>query len=296
MWARWRLFSVAGVPVSFHWTCFPVAIVWAIWAVPEYQWRPWASVELAGLFLIVLLHELGHAVVGRWMGCTASEIILSPLGGLAKIEGARRWNADLLITMAGPGANVVLLLISVWLYWKVGPRYPGDIALAIERLTFANLGMLVLNLLPIWPLDGGRMLQAVAGRCLGAVRGWLLTGTLGLTLALGGSAWLAYRDQTILSASIAPLIFFLLPNVFWAIGMLMAERRRGINRAARCPWCGTHPLDGATGPCTQCGETCNLLTDTRDCWNCGATDGEITCRYCGGTADVRKWSNGAAAA
>ncbi|MDB5324591.1 MAG: Peptidase family [Phycisphaerales bacterium] len=198
--------------------------------------------------------------------------------------------------MAGPGANVVLLLISAFLYWNVGPRYPGDIALAIQRLTFANLGMLILNLLPIWPLDGGRMLQAIAARCLGVIRGWLLTCAIGLTLSLGASAWLAFKDPTILAASISPLIFFLVPNVQWTVGMLRAERERGINRAARCPWCGTHPLNGATGLCMQCGEACNLLTDTRDCWNCGVTEGEITRGYCGGTADVRRWSDDAAAA
>lgn len=116
-----------------------------------------AAVELAGflglLFGSVLLHELGHALVARRHGIETRSITLHPLGGVAALSAEPRSpGAEAAIALAGPAVNLALAGLGALAYGAALPLAGWFVAM--------NLGMAVFNLLPAWPMDGGRVLRA----------------------------------------------------------------------------------------------------------------------------------------
>src|SRR5579864_4105024 len=110
-----RLFQFAGVDVFLHWSWFLVA-VYEIQSRPgRYSSIGWNVAEYLTLFLIVTLHEFGHAMACRQVGGTANRIVLWPLGGVAYVDPPARPGATLWSIAAGPLVNVVLLPI----FWGV---------------------------------------------------------------------------------------------------------------------------------------------------------------------------------
>jgi len=135
-------------------------------------------VQLALLFLIVLIHEFGHCFGCRATGGEASEILMWPLGGLAYVAPPHNWRAHLVTTIAGPLVNVVFCLLTavvlvVWTgslaavpwnpfnpYAAFGPG-GGHVQFWLTTFYYLNLIILLFNVLPIYPLDGGRALQSL---------------------------------------------------------------------------------------------------------------------------------------
>jgi Zn-dependent protease len=198
-----RLFRLAGINVCLHWSWLLVAYVQILNRVRPYSSPLWNVAEYVTLFGIVLLHELGHAFACRQVGGKADHIVLWPLGGLALVQAPARPGAWLWTSAAGPLVNVLLVPVTFILWWLVagagGPqRYP-DVAHFLAAVAFINLGLLVFNLLPIYPLDGGQILHALLWLVLGRGRSLQAACVLGLaggaglvTLALAaGSVWLA---------------------------------------------------------------------------------------------------------
>jgi Zn-dependent protease len=146
------------------------------------------SIVLLWLLLSVLLHELGHCVACRRMGGHADEILLWPLGGLAGCRPPHDWASHFWTAAAGPLVNLGLLLVTATVLLVAGMPlggtalpHPFDPAIGMRNLGgslllesvfllgWINLVLLLLNLVPMLPLDGGRMLQALAWRRQGAV-------------------------------------------------------------------------------------------------------------------------------
>ncbi len=168
----------------------------------------WTAITLTVLFVVVLLHEYGHCVACRRRGGVADEILMWPLGGLASCEPPQDWRAHLWTALGGPMVNVLILAVTTPLVgvltgkW-IGTAFPDPLHFAppiqvLERMdlfaVFAvhwiALVLLLFNLLPIFPLDGGRILQAVLWPRVGYTRamrfscragfvGAILLGTLG---------------------------------------------------------------------------------------------------------------------
>lgn len=103
------------------------------------------------LFLIVLLHEYGHIIAGRSLGYKAYDVTLYPFGGAASMDIPERPWHEFLVAISGPMVNVVLIPLFAW----AAVHYP----VFVLFLT-ANIGLLVFNLLPIFPMDGGRVLRS----------------------------------------------------------------------------------------------------------------------------------------
>lgn len=154
------------------------------------------------LFGIVLLHELGHCFGARWVGGQADEILMWPLGGLATTRPPHHWRAHLVTTVAGPAVNVVLLVgTGIVLTLAVGgvgaipwnPFAPFQTALPIESelhywlvLFFGlNLIILLFNLVPMFPLDGGRIVQSLLWRRWGFSRAASASAGTGMVGAIG---------------------------------------------------------------------------------------------------------------
>jgi|GEM_PF-645476 len=183
------LFRIAGIQVYLHWTWLLIAYFEIVNRVNRYQSMAWNVIEYLALFGIVLMHEFGHALACRQVGGQASRIMLWPLGGVAFVQPPPRPGALLWSIAAGPLVNVVLVPITAMMYmfartagWEVD--YPDCVHFLLS-IAVINLGLLIFNILPIYPLDGGQMLQAVLWFFIGQARSLMVAGILGLVGAAG---------------------------------------------------------------------------------------------------------------
>jgi Zn-dependent protease len=161
---------------------------------------------LACLFTIVLMHEFGHCLACRWSGGEASEILMWPLGGLAFCRPRPRWSSHLATAVGGPAVNVVFCTVATILLVVQVQDRPGVTlanplrvyaALAglndswpltiLYLVNWCSLVLLAFNLVPVFPLDGGRILQAVLWRRLGYAASMRLSVRIGYVgaIALG---------------------------------------------------------------------------------------------------------------
>jgi Zn-dependent protease len=184
-----QLFRFAGIDVFLHWSWFVVAALEISARARRYPSIAWNIAEYLALFLIVTLHEFGHALACRQVGGAANKIMLWPLGGVAYVDPPPRPAATLWSIAAGPLVNVVLLGVSAALaFWgrHAGWRLTGPHAYKLLwAVCVMNLGLLVFNLLPIYPLDGGQILRSLLWFVLGRARSLKVVAVLGLLGALG---------------------------------------------------------------------------------------------------------------
>ena len=184
-----RLFRLAGIDVLVHWSWFLVAAFEISARGRRYPSIAWNVAEYVALFLIVTLHEFGHALACRQVGGTANKIVLWPLGGVAYVDPPPRPAATLWSIAAGPLVNVVLLGFSYALTilarhsgWRLAAPHAYKLLWA---MCLMNLGLLIFNLLPIYPLDGGQILRSLLWFVLGRARSLKVVAVLGLLGAVG---------------------------------------------------------------------------------------------------------------
>jgi Zn-dependent protease len=163
------------------------------------------AMGLAALFVVVLLHEFGHCLACRWVGGEADEILMWPLGGLAFCQPRHEWRAHLITVLGGPMVNVLICAaltpaLGVWTGHWWGTAIPNLLELgamggvgalnswwlvAAYQVNAISFILLWFNLLPIFPLDGGRVVQACLWPRLGysaSMRVALRTGYVGAIL------------------------------------------------------------------------------------------------------------------
>jgi Zn-dependent protease len=197
-----RIGRIYGVDVNVHPT-FGIVLLWAIWrwgfGPDRGAWQLVLGLVLVLLLLAsILVHELGHCVMATNCGIRVLDITLWPFGGVARIEQApSQPRTEFLIAFAGPATNLavfmtllpVLLLIGVTAGWDT--VFPGGDPL--ERLTLTsmlgylaltNLLVMLFNLIPAFPFDGGRMLRASLVPGLGRERATRIAVLLGFAIAV----------------------------------------------------------------------------------------------------------------
>ena len=184
-----RLFRFAGISVWLHWSWGLIAL-WALTGRQEMYSTPlWNLVEYIGLFTIVLLHEFGHSLSCRQVGGQSDEIVLWPLGGVAYVNAPQRPGAQLWSIAAGPLVNVVL--IPVLMAIDLGLRVTGfgpdsiDFWVCLASIQYINIALLIFNILPIYPLDGGQILRSLLWFKFGPIRSLLFASAVGLVGAAG---------------------------------------------------------------------------------------------------------------
>ena len=162
--------SVAGVGVRVHWS-FGLLMAWVV-ASQIFRGATFAETLLSLIFLLlvfscVVLHEFGHAIAARCFGIATRDITISPIGGMARLERIPQQPAhEIAIALAGPAVNTVIacLLLTV-----ITPatgianlsQIPAGSGYLLQQLLFVNVAMVALNLLPAFPMDGGRVLRAL---------------------------------------------------------------------------------------------------------------------------------------
>ena len=183
------LFRIAGIQVYLHWSWLVVAYFEIVNRVNKYQSMTWNVIEYLALFGIVLLHEFGHALACRQVGGQANRIMLWPLGGVAFVQPPPRPGALLWSIAAGPLVNVVLLPVTVMALVLANvaglQNEYADFVRFLLSITVINIVLLVFNLLPIYPLDGGQILQALLWFVIGHARSLMVSGIIGLAGAAG---------------------------------------------------------------------------------------------------------------
>ena len=157
--------TVLGVPVRLHFTFVLLLVFLLFIGVGGRQSAATTVLYILGLFASVLLHEFGHALVARRFGIRTIEIVMFPIGGVSRPERQPKAREELWIALAGPMVNLVLgLALLVWAAHQQGfealekLREPTNGNLA-ERLALGNLVLWLFNLLPAYPMDGGRVLR-----------------------------------------------------------------------------------------------------------------------------------------
>jgi Zn-dependent protease len=194
--ASLRLFRLFGITVYLHWSWLVVA-AFMMWLNKSYDSPAWFALEYVSLFVIVLTHEFGHALACRSVGGQADTIILWPLGGVAFVSPPLRPGAWLWSIAAGPLVNVLLVPITgVGLFFVLRANPGLDYATMSDgmrflfRLFWVNTALLVFNILPIYPLDGGQILQSILWFFVGFVRSLKVVSIIGL-IGAGGLVVLA---------------------------------------------------------------------------------------------------------
>jgi Zn-dependent protease len=230
-----RLFRVFGIQLSVHSTFFLLAsfVAWEGWseAVSEHWPHPiyGALINVAALsvfFTCVVLHELGHALTARRFGVRTSRILLLPIGGMAEFDSIpRKPSSEILIALAGPAVNFIivgLLLLfvpfpgeEITLYFRSLFSTGSEVAevnmsLLQELLTVLltmNLVMGCFNLIPVFPMDGGRVLRALLATRLSYLRATLYAAMIAKVLATTAVVAAISSGRWLLAALFA-FIFF----------------------------------------------------------------------------------------
>lgn len=197
-----RLGKAFGIEILLHWSFFliPLIIIWL--SVQQGDSAGLTAVRLVLLVLIlacVLWHELGHALMARAFGIPTRDILLTPVCGLARLARAPETpGQEIAVALAGPLANGLVAVVAGLAAWGQGRALltlhdPLDLQL-LPAIFQVNLALCVLNLVPIFPMDGGRVLRALLAIRLPPARATHLaarTGQAGSLLVMaGGLVWL----------------------------------------------------------------------------------------------------------
>src|SRR6266567_3464382 len=287
-----RLFRFSGIDVFLHWSWFVVAAYEIQTRKGSYSSITWNVLEYLALFLIVTIHEFGHALACRQVGGRADRIVLWPLGGVAYVDPPPRPGATLWSIAAGPLVNVVLL--PVLLVIVLMGRSSGwaatmpDVYRLARAVLYINLGLLTFNLLPIYPLDGGQILRSLLWFVLGRARSLMVATILGFI----GVAGLIALALWIHSAWFVVLSFFILMNCWGGL-----KQARALSRLAKlprregftCPCCKTAPPIGAFWKCAQCGQPFDTFETQAVCPKCNARFAVTGCLDCRRAYPMNEW-------
>lgn len=199
-WA-WRLGSLAGIPIYIHAT-FVLLLAWV--AFSHFGARHEVALAVQGLilvvsvFAVVVAHELGHALVVRRFGIPTHDITLYPIGGISRLERMpERPGREFLVAIAGPAVNFVLAFAIFAGLWLAGVGAGGNPltiggAFAVQ-LMWINISLGAFNLLPAFPMDGGRILRAALAWRMPRERATIVASHVarGLAVAMGlaGLLW-----------------------------------------------------------------------------------------------------------
>lgn len=206
-----NLFRIFGIQLAVHATFFLLLAYAAYegWIIGGWPGLVWRVLLTLSLFVCVVLHELGHSLTAKRYGVHVPRILLLPIGGMAEMDHIpRRPSAEFLITIAGPAVNFAisaLLLPFVWRY-ALGIEEVADFS-GIELLILVfwlNLYMGIFNLLPVYPMDGGRILRSI----------------LALWLPYLQATWWAVVITRVLAPLLAVIGIFVLES--WMLGALFA--------------------------------------------------------------------------
>ena len=283
-----RLFRVAGIDVYLHWSWFIAAYILIKLRAGRYTSLTWNVLEYLTLFFIVLLHEFGHSLACRQVGGRADRIVLWPLGGVAYVDPPQRPRAILWSLAAGPLVNVVLAPV-LWLVWILGAFIAtANVSGLLESIFYINLGLLIFNLLPIYPLDGGQILRSLLWFVFGRAWSLIVVTTIGF-LGVAGLVLLAVVTQSYWTGIMAAFILLNCWNGLRQAVQLIRAARTPRRDGLACPACGVAPPTGPLWGCGQCRKPFDFFENHGVCPHCGAAYIGTRCLECGKDSPISAW-------
>jgi len=287
-----RLFQICGITVFLHWSWFFVAVL-DIQRQSVYSSIVWSVLEYLTLFAIVLLHEFGHALACRSVGGTSEQIVLWPLGGVAYVNAPSRPGATLWSIAAGPLVNVALAPVLAILALATHASSGSDFSVFVSEVNVINLVLLLFNILPFYPLDGGKILRSLLWYVVGRARSLMVTVIIGfigvIALAIGAvfiqSMWLGIVS-----------IFAGMQCIGGFKQAQLLKRLEALPRhpEAKCPSCRCNPPRGSYWVCTACRTSFDTFESGAACPHCAALFPTTTCLDCLVSSPIEAWTAAAA--
>ena len=287
-----RLFRAWGIDVFLHWSWLLVAIYEIQSRSGEYHSKLWNVLEYITLFAIVLMHEFGHALACRSVGGTANQIVLWPLGGIAFVQPPPRPGAVLWSIVAGPLVNVLLVPVFLVLMMLRGSFAFGPDALHYFNMVWKmNLGLLIFNILPIYPLDGGQILRSLLWFIIGPIRSLQVAAIIGIVgiTAFAGLVLIFGAANFLLILIVIFAIMQCLVGLKQAKMLQQKQNEEPIRRPQlRCPSCGQAAPIGPYWRCT-CGEPFDTFATGGLCPRCGTQHYVTVCPDCRQPSPMAAW-------
>ncbi len=196
MGTSYHIGSYAGIPVKLHWSLGLLFLFLIYFGHEIVQLDSiglfWFLFLVVSLFLSVILHEFGHALVAKKYGISTKDIILSPIGGIARLEHIpKKPRQELIVAAAGPLVNLgIASIIFLCLFIAQHPlsipidSYPSNFKEFLRFVFWLNIVLFTFNLIPAFPMDGGRILRALLSMKMDAVKATKLASMVGKFLAL----------------------------------------------------------------------------------------------------------------
>jgi len=200
-----------GIPVKVHWT-FGLLILFVSYTAITSGFKIWQGVGFVSyifvLFFCVVLHEYGHALTGRKFGIKTRDIILSPIGGLARLENMPEKPVDeFFIAIAGPMVNLCIgVILATTLHFGTSRVLPemdlfrfDDPVEFVRWITWMNFALFIFNLIPAFPMDGGRILRSLLAAKVGKIKATKIASSIGRVIAIGFVIFGVFNQQLTLS-------------------------------------------------------------------------------------------------
>jgi Zn-dependent protease len=287
-----HLCRLAGVDLYVHWSWFLVAVFEIGTRARSYSSPLWNVLEYLALFAIVLTHEFGHVLACRSTGGAADQIMLWPLGGVAYVRPPQRPGAILWSVAAGPLVNVVLmpvflvaLSVATHLGWMVSWYDAYSFLWILAKI---NTWILLFNLLPVYPLDGGQILRSLLWFGLGRARSLMMVAVLGF-LGVAAFIGLALFQQSVWLGLIAAYMGMNCMGAFKQAKALARLEKLPRRAGFACPSCETAPPIGPFWRCTGCGQGFDTFLTGAACPACGERFMTTTCLDCREERPFNQW-------
>lgn len=224
MRGAWRIATAAGIGIYVHWTFLLLPAVVAAQALLSSKADAASRMSTAvfnvslvlAVFVCVVLHELGHALMARRFGVRTRDIVLLPIGGVARLERIPRHPVqELLIALAGPAVNVVIAAMLGAGLLAAGAMRGDALAFVtaegglgfVPALAGINIVLVMFNMIPAFPMDGGRVLRALLAMAIPYERATSIAARVGQLVALG-FAILAVVSMNVFLLLVAAMVFF----------------------------------------------------------------------------------------
>ena len=205
-----KVATIAGIPIKIHWSfSLTLLIIGGLILKHQLDFRTsiFLSLFVFILFVLVIMHEYGHALMARKFHISTRDIIISPIGGIARLEGMpQKPVQELLVAFAGPLVNLFFALVLSGVLYGMDTtdfflRDKESIELLTDPIgfiflvTLMNAMLFLFNLIPAYPMDGGRILRALLSMVMDRRKATIFAANVGRVLAIGFIIFGAYNKM-----------------------------------------------------------------------------------------------------
>lgn len=274
---------MAGVDVYAHWSL----LIAAIYFIDGDNIGRGIAAFFA-LMGIVLLHELGHVFAARRVGGESKAVMLSLFFGLAFTKVPHRPGPQFWSVAGGPLVNLVLLPLLMGGAIAASALGATEVARFCGMAFFINKWLLIINVLPIYPMDGGRLLQATLWTKLGFARSLQISAVVGMIGLAGLLVWALSRSWFFMAVAVG----FMAVECWNAYKRAQALKQLEAlprHTSVACPSCHESPPGGPLYVCGSCGNRFDPFSTHAICPHCNTMQPAIPCVHCGAVNPSDRW-------